>query len=520
MIKAFKRVSLIALAGIMTVGMMAVSFMNVHAATPTDEAKIKVGKTLTINGTKWPNIETFEFELEALQGYTNPNASTTVDGQTIPAAQVPMPTGATGTKATKTVGDFTTAATGDTATARTRTDFFPNIKYTTAGYYLYRMTEKIPATKVPGVVYDESSYYVVVYVVNNVDAQGNTTDGVHVESVTAWHNAKNSDAHQPNLKDIASNGKTNGDDASGDNNGENPAANNTWGNSGDQRYDGLGKVGKSEDPDPDDPNNTNGDDRNVLDAYKFWNKQEMHDVSITKNVKGNLGDKTKQFEFTVTVTGLESGEAYTIEKTGAPTLVSATKGAVDNSANTITADATGACTFLVKMTDDQGIKIKNIPNGVTYQVSEAASNHTPSYAVTSSNTAKDFTYTAVTGAAAKAAPSETYYTTNDGTDTAVADVTTLDDADTVYTKSANAAAAVIASKSGNTNGEKETALATAVETVNSTDGDITVAYTNERNLETITGIPMVAMYFGLAGLVMLIAFAAVRGRKNETLKEM
>lgn len=509
MIKVFKMVSLVALAGIMTVGMIAASFTQVRAAEPTDEAKITVGKTLTINGTKFPNITNFEFELEAVQGYTNPNVSTNVDGQTIPATQVPMPAGAANNKITKTVGDFTTTQTGDTATTKKRSDAFGNIKYTTAGYYMYKMTEKVPATKVPGVVYDESSYYVVVYVVNNVDANGNTADGVHVESITAWHNAKNSDANQPNLKDIASNGKTNGDDASGDNNGQNPVNNDTWGNSNDQRYDGLGKVGAS-----------TPEVKNELDATKFWNKQEMHDIIITKNVKGNLGDKTKQFEFTVTATGLESGDTYTIEKTGTATLVNATKGAVDNSANTITADGTGACTFLVKMTDDQGIKIKNIPNGVTYQVSEAASNHTPTYAVTSSNTAGSYTYTAVTGADAKAAPSETYYTADDGTDTAVADVTTLADTDTVYTKSANTAAAVIASKSGNTNGEKETALATAVETVNATDGDITIAYTNTRNLETITGIPMMAMYFGLAGMVMLIAFAAVRGRKNETLKEM
>ena len=133
----FKKVTTLALAGVLAVGMMAGSVSQVSAATPEDEAKITVGKTLTINGTKFPDIETFEFELEAVQGYTNPNASTTVDGQTIPASQVPMPTGATNNKIKKTVGDFTTTQTGDSASAKTRKDAFGNIKYTTAGYYLY-----------------------------------------------------------------------------------------------------------------------------------------------------------------------------------------------------------------------------------------------------------------------------------------------------------------------------------------------------------------------------------------------
>ena len=543
-----KKIPILALAGMISLGMMIGSFNleKAHAMTPVDEAKIEVGKTLTINGTKFPNIQNFEFELEAIEGYTNPNPSTTIDGQKINASAVPMPTGAANNKITKAVGDFRTAATGDTATTRTRKDAFGNIKYTTAGYYLYKMTEKIPSTKVPSVVYDESSYYVVVYVVNNIDEEGNTIDGVHVESITAWHNAKGSDANKPNLKDIANYGKTNGDDNTGDNNGQAAKSNSTYGQNPDneQRWDDLGKVGKSTPPDPDDPNNTEGDDRNKLDTYKFWNKQEMHDIKLVKNVKGNLGDVTKQFEFTVTLTGLESGETYVVEKTGPmkaatqedvdagsatevgqqipkslPILVSAEPGSINNSANTVTVNEAGNATFIVKMTDAQAINLKNIPNSAKYKVQEAASNHVPDYEITSSNTAPETVYTAVSGAAAKEAPSVTYYTNSDGS-TVVEDVTTLDDEDTVYKKETNPNAAKIVKKTDNTNNEKETALQTAEETVDSTDGNITITYTNTRDLETITGIPNMAIYFGVAGLIAVLALLAIRKRKDNGIVEL
>ena len=511
-----KKISVMALAGVMSLGMMIGSFSFTKAAEPANEAKITVGKTLTINGTKFPNIETFEFKLEAVQGYTNPNTSTSVDGQIIEKSAIPMPTGTTGTSATKTVGDFTQSATGDTAIARTRSASFPNIKYTTAGYYMYRMTEVIPTSRVKGVSYDESSYYVIVYVVNNTDSNNNTIDGVHVESITAWHNSKDApNANMPNLKDIANKGYTKNHDPSassndnntGDNNGLDPVDNSTL-SSTDQRYNGLGKVGIS-------------NPKNELDATKFWNKQEMHDINITKNVKGTLGDKTKQFEFTVTLTGLESGGEYALEKTGTPILGEASKGQI--AATKITANQTGECTFVVKMSDDQGISIKNLPNNATYHVNEVASNHAPSYKITSNSNATEYIYTAHTVAEAKSAeptnPPTVYYTSNTGSDE-VANLEELEDDVQVYTKTRNSDAPVISKSTDDTNGEKETALATNTEVVDATDGTITIAYTNTRDIETITGIPSMAIYFGIAGIIVLLGLVAMRKRKDTGLVEM
>lgn len=466
-----------------------------RAAVPADTASIGVGKTLTVNGTKFPDIRYVRFELEAVRGYTNPNASTKIDGQSIAAAAVPMPEGTQqgSTSVSLDVGDFkesvSQGASPDTQSKKVRTGRFENILYDTAGYYLYRLKETgslkaagdEPSKDVAGVSYDESSYYVVVYVVNNVDEDGNTESGVHVESVTAWHNSKSATDQDseivPNLKDIALHGTTNGDDDSGDNNGREAGANDTYGQNpaGEQRWDGLGKVGRSDPPAQGDENNENGDDRNVLDAYKFWNRQEMHDILLTKNVKGNLGDVTKQFEFTVTMSGLEKNGTYQIGKTGQPSVseiaaANGGKGGVADlpSGTAVTADQTGAAVFLVKLSDDQGIRLSDIPCGASYRVSEAASNHEPSYRITSSNTS-----------------------------------------------SAEGERPVIVSASGASDNEKETALATSEENVDSTDGDITIAYTNERNLETITGIPDMMVYFALAGLIALAALTALKKRKSE-----
>lgn len=581
MSKRIKKISTMLLAGVMTVSMTigSLTLINAKAATPVDEATITASKTLTINGKKFPDVKFFEFELEASEGYTNPNVSTKIDGQKITASNVPMPAGAENNKVKLSIGDFKDGDNSDTATSKVRSGSFGKIKYTTAGYYLYKLKElgskktstSPTSTTVPGVYYDESTYWVVVYVVNNINEENNDTiNGVHVESITAWHNEKGKDNNNmPNLKDIANHGKTNGDDDSGDNNGAASKSNNSYGqgqntpssnppsNPADaqlQRWDDLGKVGLStpnegynnpESPNYD-PNNTKGDNRNVLDAYKFWNRQEMHNIALAKNVKGNLGDLTKEFEFIVSLEGLEPGNEYVVEKTnGTPTLTNtlssdsnfAAIGTVaDNSGNAgsvatgkFTANDQGKAKFVVKMSDNEKINLIDIPNSATYKITEDKSNHAPSYVITSSNNAAEkitkTTYAAVTGAEAKADNSNTtYYTSNDGSDVVVNDVSALDDNATVYVKNTgevdNPIAPVIAKKSDNTNNEKETALATATETVNANDGDITVTYTNERNLETITGVPEMAIYFGITGLIAAIAFVAVRRRKDESLAEL
>lgn len=88
---------------------------------------------------------------------------------------------------------------------------------------------------------------------------------------------------------------------------------------------------------------------------------EIHqDLRVMKNVTGNLGDLTKEFEYTLEFTGLVPGEAYEIE---------------GDDEKTFMADADGIATVPLKLRDDQEATIKKLPKSATYMVTEAASDH-------------------------------------------------------------------------------------------------------------------------------------------------
>lgn len=83
-------------------------------------------------------------------------------------------------------------------------------------------------------------------------------------------------------------------------------------------------------------------------------------LQITKAVDGNLGDKTKYFEFKVTLIGMEGNtyaESYTV-----------TGGSYDRNPQTIKIGE--ETTF--KLKDGDTIKITNLPAGTTYTVTETA----------------------------------------------------------------------------------------------------------------------------------------------------
>ena len=482
-------------------------------STPT--ATINLEKTLTVDQAgKFPNIQDFSFTFERIEAWDNANTDTAINGANIAKENIPMPAAAatahhtvsavTADKVTVTTGDYSVADTGDTTTARTRSTALP-ITYTKAGYYVYKVNEV--SGSVTGVTYDSDAYYVCVYVANSMDSDGNTTDGVYVHSITTWQNmqALTANLNQHN-KDI-------GTDA------DNPGGTNVNNNSvtGD---DDEGKVNTT--------TNTNPDETTV----NFDNLSESKNVVVKKNVKGSLGDRTKLFEFTVTLTGLTPGTTYTISDgngTNGFTLVSASTGTLDTTAKTITPDASGNATFLVKLRDDQAIKIEGLPVGATYTVNEAASDHIASVQLTSDNTATGTTsYVAVS--IDNVVAGKTYYTTNDGTDP-VADITwnegqmqtTLPEGATVYEKVTDTSGTPVIATTPNpkANSAKETALATATETVDASDGTMTVAYTNTRNMATITGVPgMDYMMYGLIALLMAGAAATVIRRRKAYANEL
>lgn len=92
----------------------------------------------------------------------------------------------------------------------------------------------------------------------------------------------------------------------------------------------------------------------------FNNTYTANKLSISKTVAGNLGDKSKYFDFTVTLTG-EEGKTYTLPAT--------ITGGSDGSGKEENVEIGGTTTFKLKHGDT--ITIENLPAGVSYKVEEA-----------------------------------------------------------------------------------------------------------------------------------------------------
>ena len=92
---------------------------------------------------------------------------------------------------------------------------------------------------------------------------------------------------------------------------------------------------------------------------EFVNTYSAGSLSVTKNVTGNLGDKTKYFAITVTLTG-EGGKTYA-------TSYPVSGGSYESNPEVIAVDGVPV-TFYLKDTDT--ITISNLPYGVTYTVTE------------------------------------------------------------------------------------------------------------------------------------------------------
>lgn len=409
----FKKIAAVALSA----GMIAASCVTSFAApattvgtTSTNKATIAVGKTL-YNPKGKLSAQSFNFKIEAVEA---------ADGRTmktIAVKDIPMPTAE---KATATI-PFSTAEVKD-KTKVTKGANFGEITYTKPGYYMYKVSEVIPESKVAGVTYDETSYFVCVYVTEKTDANGNTTNDVEVKEITSWHNDKASNTAKPNVTDIAKTVDNNGNAA-------------TSVTADDEKVT-FGKVNYT----------------------KFVNQTASADIIVTKNVQGNLGDRDYDFEFTTTFAGLNPGSTYKCTKTSQ---------ASETSDVSITADTAGKATLTYTLKDDENMHIQDLPIGAKYTTTEAASNHIASYKLSGTGAAP------VIVSGAKANPAQ------------------------------------------------NAQLACSEETVDVEDGTITEAFTNTRNLTTITGVPgMDYIAYGVAGILVLgIALMIRRRRYSDDLSE-
>lgn len=115
---------------------------------------------------------------------------------------------------------------------------------------------------------------------------------------------------------------------------------------------------------------------NTTKTDKFENKYDSGTLEISKAVTGNMGDKAKVWDFTVTLTA-PTGDTVNAPITITGTYTSVKENTTAVPATGIAAGWTGEKTLKVQLTDAQNIKFANLPAGVTYTVVEDAASTDP-----------------------------------------------------------------------------------------------------------------------------------------------
>ena len=95
----------------------------------------------------------------------------------------------------------------------------------------------------------------------------------------------------------------------------------------------------------------------------FTNTYSAGNLSVTKKVEGNLGDKNKKFDFTVT---FKKPEGKNVKSTVTATIA----GTKDNSF-VLNWNEKGECEYTFELADKETAAFDNLPYGVSYTVTEA-----------------------------------------------------------------------------------------------------------------------------------------------------
>ncbi len=119
------------------------------------------------------------------------------------------------------------------------------------------------------------------------------------------------------------------------------------------------------------------DNETLVAEHKDINNKDQtvevyQDLKVQKKVTGDLGDRTKEFEYTVELEGLEPGQSYTVE---------------GYDSKTFNVDQSGKALIPLKLVDGKDVTIKQLPKGAKYRITEEASDHVASFEVFSEDMA-------------------------------------------------------------------------------------------------------------------------------------
>lgn len=311
------------------------TMFTLSAAVPSaldhsqDTAEITVCKTMTTSGTE----DEYTFRLEPVEAWTNENEDPAEDGSKLKAEEMPMPED---TPAGNTCKEIVIGGLRGEA-GNSKTQSFGLIRFSKPGWYMYKITEVVSGKERTDIIYDNNSYYAVVY----AEYAEDTGKAVKVSNVTAWHNENNSTDHLPDLSDISS---------VTDNRGEAAVDN-----------EDINSYGKTD----------IGVNTVVLD---FWNSQETSSFEISKKVTGSMGDITKEFDFTARFTGLAVRQKYSIVNNGAVQ--------EDGfSGEGFETDEEGCAELHFKLKNGTGFSFEGMPVGSEFEITEAKSDHDPGFTV-------------------------------------------------------------------------------------------------------------------------------------------
>lgn len=178
--------------------------------------------------------------------------------------------------------------------------------------------------------------------------------------------------------------------------------------------------------------------------------QKPQDILITKNVKGSLGDLSKEFEFEVSLSKLEGSTEYHITEDSTGNFYDVSDG-TRLSSKRFRSSSGGSAVLKLKLKSGQFVRLQAITEGARYSVKEGKNDHTA-----------------------------------------------------LFTVAGNGSAPVIADRSGSNTSPG--ALNTGTETVDEGDGLVRVAFTNQRDLAVPTGVKM-----RQAPFIVVLAIAALMG---------
>ena len=128
----------------------------------------------------------------------------------------------------------------------------------------------------------------------------------------------------------------------------------------------------------------------------YINTVTSHSLTFGKEVTGNQGSKDKYFQFTIAISNAQANTSYEVDLSHAqasPSSNPATTYTTMNNPSVITTGDNGVVHGVFYLRDGQYVKIKGLPEGYNYELSELAEGYSSSDGIAATNNSGGEAYT-------------------------------------------------------------------------------------------------------------------------------